>query len=259
MRIDVRTGFAPLTTALNVAERQVPFALAAALTWTARDVKEAEVAEMSSVFDRPTPFTLNALFVRPATKETLQAEVGQKEVAGHRAYLDVQVSGGNRPQKGFERMLRGSGLMRAGEVAVPALGANLDAYGNMSKGQIVKIVSQLRTFITAGFDANASSSKRSRGKRATEAYFVSQGVGLATFGGHSWSKGRMLQHLPRGIWVRRSFGAWGTAIKPVLLFVPRTTYSRRLRFSDVAEATVARVFPGHFDRAFANALRTARP
>lgn len=259
MRLDVRTNFTGIDTALNVAQRQVPFALARALTLTGRDVVNAERNEMSSVFDRPTPYTLNAFFLRPATKDSLQAEVGRKDSAGHRHYLPVQIQGGERPLKGFERMLVAQGLMRANERAVPALGAIMDSYGNMSRGQLVKILSQLRAFTAAGFDANATNSKRSRAKRAREAYFVSLGPGKASFGGHSWSKGRMLQHLPRGIWVRLAFGARETAVQPVLLFVPRVTYRARLRFDDVARETVQRVFPRHFDESFAAALRTARP
>ena len=152
-----------------------------------------------------------------------------------------------------------TGVMRGDEVAVPGLGAIIDGYGNMSRGQIVKILSQLRAFSAAGFDANATNSRRSKAKRAREAYFVSTGVGTHPFGGHSWSKGKQTQHLPRGIWVRLAFGATETAVQPVLLFVKRASYSARLRFHEVAEETVTRVFAGHFDRAFANALRTARP
>lgn len=258
MKVDVRTNFAGIETALRVREDQVPFALAAALTQTAKDVATAETAEMSSVFDRPTPYTLGAVFVRPATKQTLQAEVGLKDSAGHRHYLPIEIGGGTRPQKGFERMLQRMGVMRPNEVAVPALGAAMDAYGNMSRGQIVKILSQLRAFTTAGFDANATNSRRSKAKRAREAYFVSTGVGTHPFGAHSWSKGNKAQHLPRGIWVRLAFGARETAVQPVLLFVSQASYSRRLPYHQVAEDTIARVFPGHFDRAFANALRTAR-
>lgn len=258
MKVDVRTNFDAWTTALNVAERQVPFAAAQALTWTAKDVAGAETNEMSSVFDRPTPFTLNAPYVRPATKQTLQAEVGLKDQAGHRHYLPIEIGGGSRPQKGFERMLQRIGVMRADEVAVPALGAITDAYGNMSRGQIVKILSQLRAFYAAGYDANATNSRRSKAKRAREAYFVSTGKGTHPFGGHSWSKGRMAQHLPRGIWVRLAFGARETAVQPVLLFVSHASYAQRLRWPEVAAETIATRWPINFDRAFANALRTAR-
>ena len=48
-----------------------PFALAYALTKTAQDIKAAEIDVMKNVFDRPTRFTLNVLFLKPATKTDL--------------------------------------------------------------------------------------------------------------------------------------------------------------------------------------------
>lgn len=259
MRIDVRTDFRQVETALDVAQQQVPFALSRAMNLTGRDVINAERDEMSSVFDRPTPFTLNALRLRPATKQDLVAVVDVRDSDRPDHFIRPQIHGGARMQKRFEQLLVQRGVMKADERAVPALGAELDAYGNMSRGQIVRILSQLQAFNLAGSDANATDSKRSRAKRSRETFFVSQGPGKATFGRHAWSKGRKLQHLPRGIWSRISFGATGTTVMPVLLFVSRAMYTPRFRFDDVAQATIRRVFAAHFDASFAAALRTARP
>lgn len=259
MRLDIRTNFDQVEAALNIAQRQVPFALSRALNLTGRDVISAEREEMSSVFDRPTPFTLNSLRLRPATKQELVAVVEVRDSNRPNHYILPQIHGGPRLQKRFEQLLVQRGVMKADERAVPALGAELDSYGNMSRGQIVRILSQLQTFNLAGSDANATNSKRSKAKRQREAFFVSQGPGKATFGRHSWSKGRKLQHLQRGIWARVAFGAMGTTVMPVLLFVSRAVYTPRYRFEDVAQATITRVFARHFDESFAAALRTARP
>lgn len=259
MKIDVRDNFPEVKRALAAQKEQMPFALALALTRTAQDVRTAEKAEITSVFDRPTRYTQNSLFLQPATKQKLEARVWVKDTERPDHYLLPQINGGNRPLKRFEQMLVESGLMRASERAVPGAAAKLDGYGNMSRGQIVKILSQLQTFKVAGFDANATGSKRSRAKRARETYFVSTGVGTHPFGGHSWSKGRMAQTLPRGVWVRKPHDVMGSKVSPVLLFVSRATYRVRWRFEQVAEATVQRVFPGHVTAALAQALRTARP
>src|SRR6185369_12985592 len=62
--------------------KQVRFAAAVALTKTAKAVEVAEKHEMSDVFDRPTPNTINSTYVKPATRQTLTAEVGIKNFAG---------------------------------------------------------------------------------------------------------------------------------------------------------------------------------
>jgi hypothetical protein len=257
--IDVRADFPDVKRLLGEQQRQMPFAVALALTRTAQDVRKAEQVEMRSVFDRPTPFTLNALFVKPATKATLTAEVWVKDSERPNHYLLPQIGGGDRPLKRFEQLLVQRGLMRAGERAVPGGGATRDSYGNVSRGQIVKILSQLQAFNLAGSTANASGAKRSKGKRAREAYFVSTGAGTHPFGRRSWRNGRMQQTLPRGVWVRRPHGVLGSTVAPVLLFVSKATYRKRFRFDEVALSTIARVLPGHVDAAVARALATARP
>src|ERR1035441_633525 len=83
------SGFEITTTidvsrALNLCEtvlRQLPFATAKALTRTAQLIKAAEVDEMRRVFDRPTPWTLNSVFITPATKDNLIARVWLKQDA----------------------------------------------------------------------------------------------------------------------------------------------------------------------------------
>lgn len=61
---------------------QIPFAAVVAMTRTAQAVRDVQLTEMRRVFDRPTPYTMNSLFVQPATKRRPQAAVGFKEFAG---------------------------------------------------------------------------------------------------------------------------------------------------------------------------------
>lgn len=267
MQLSIKTNFPQVLAAMKEAQKQVPFAVARALTKTAQDVKEAERKGMA-VFDRPTPFTLNSLFIRAATKQTLEAEVwlkgdGSRDGGATRHYLGPQVNGGARPLKLFERRLVKTGYMNANERAVPAAGVQLDSYGNVSKGQLIKILSQLKTATTLGDFSNASGSRRSRSKRVKEAYFFAGGrssmviVGGDRMAMQTASAGRT-SHLAKGIWVRRSFGSFGTAIKPVLLFVQGATYKRRFNFFDIANKTVNAKFAGHFEQSFKQALATAR-
>ena len=259
MNIDVRDNFAEVSRSLGGQQKQMPFALSLAINRTLPDVRGAEQDAMRSTFDRPTRFTLNSLFIKPSTKVTLTGSVWVKDTERPDHYLLPQINGGNRPLKRFEQLLVQRGLMRASERAVPGEGAQLDGYGNMGRGQIVKILSQLQAFNLAGSTANASGSKRSKAKRVRAAYFVSTGPGTHPYGRHSWSKGRMAQTLARGVWVRKPDAVMGSKVSPVLLFVSRATYRARWQFVDVANTAVQRNFPRHADAAVAQALRTARP
>lgn len=254
MQISIKTNFPDVQRRLDQLQKQTKFALAVALTRTAQDVRDDVRKEMRRAFDRPTAFTLNSLYLTRATKNKLEAQVFFKDGFSSKPhYLMPQIEGGSRPIKRFEELLKQRGVLRGNERAVPGQGARLDSHGNMSRGQIVQILSQLGAFNLAGASQNATSSKRSRAKRAKVSYFYSR-QSEARIGLGSWKFGDKTQHLPTGIYAKTG----RLSIKPVLVFVKGTKYRARLRFYAVAKSTVARVFPGHFDREFATAVRTAK-
>lgn len=238
--------------AMKADAAKVPKANARALTWVAFDARKAEVEEMTRVFDRATPYTLGSLYVSPASAQSQAARVWFKDTKAVDHYLLPQVKGGDRALKRFEYRLHKVGLMDANEIAVPGEGAQLDSYGNISRGQLSKILSQLKTAIVSGDYSNASDSKRSKAKRAKETYFVSRGRG-SWQGKVSWKNGRS-QHLHRGVWMRRTFGNWGSAVKPVLMFVPKPVhYSTLFAFEEIGRKVVVEKYPGAFDRAMKEA------
>jgi len=111
---------------------RVPYVTASALTATAYDAKADEVEVMAKVFDRPTRFTLNALYVKGARKDNLVATVEFKEGFGSIPawrYLGPQIMGGKRAYKSHEKRLISAGIMESGEYAVPGRAVKLDAYG----------------------------------------------------------------------------------------------------------------------------------
>lgn len=214
-------------------QEQVPYATAVALTRTAMAVKRAEIAEMKSVFDRPTPYTLNSLYVKPATKKDLRAVVWLKDdtFKGTPAskYLAPEIFGGERKQKRFERSLAAAGLLPSGMMAVPGKAAEMDQYGNMSRGQITAILSAVRA-------SSDKTQNRRKGKKT--AFFVGRPGG-----------GRA----PMGIWLR-----FERSVRPIVIFVRKASYTTRFRFFDVAQRVIDATFKAEFDRALADALRTAR-
>lgn len=146
--------------------------------------------EASSVFDRPTPFTLNAFSIQYARPSQPEASVwvkdeksGSSKGLAPEDWFEPQVSGGERAFKASERLLRAKGILPAGMQIAPGKGARLDAYGNMSRGHIMQLLSGLKVFDRAGSDHNASDSRRSKAKGHEDAFFVirrgSRAIGIA--------------------------------------------------------------------------------
>jgi hypothetical protein len=226
---------------------QLPFAQVLALTRTAQLVKAAEEREIRDSFDRPTPYTQKALFMRPATKANREAVVWLKDDragSGTPAdvYLGPEIEGGGRKLKNFELALRSAGILPAGMFAVPGRAAKIDAYGNMNRGQLVQLLSYFRTFGTAGYSANITDAKKAKLARGTKskqgfAYFVGRpGDGKA----------------PLGIYQRVNF-AHGTALQPLLIFVDGARYRGIFDFWSAARLTFEREWPGQIRQALSEA------
>lgn len=228
---------------MDAAGKQGRWAMVLALNRTARDVKDELRTEMKRVFDRPTNYTLNSLYTKKATKASMQAHVWVKDDratsnAGTPAtnYILPHVDGGSRRIKRFEKSLQITGHMPKGWFAVPGAGARLDAYGNISVGQIIQILSQLRVTLTAGYTRNMPhgakgiNSQRKAGGR----FFAMKPGGKA----------------PPGIYQREFMG---NNITPVLIFVPRATYKKTFPF----EAKSNQVTEDRFDKNFSTALTEA--
>lgn len=249
MRINVQTNFPDVASRLRELGRQAPFVAAVTLTRSAKDAQAAIKSEMQRAFDRPTAYALNGTFLKPATKQRLEARVWVKDNVASKGtpadrFLLPQIYGGPRGQKGMERLLQRSGLMPAGWFAVPGAGAQLDGNGNVKRSQIVQILSQLKLQRGAGFESRASGSARSNRTIARQ--------GVTYFALQVKRRG-----LAPGIYLKRKF-AHGAAVKPVFIFVNSIQYKPRLKFFEVGMATVNAQFPRHFDSEWAKAVQSAR-
>lgn len=254
VKISVQSDIERIARALDgFAQRQIPFAAVQALNGTVQAAKEADVREMRDVFDRPTPYTLSGVYAQRATKARLEAEVGLKDFAAKATpaakFLQPQIAGGVRRPKRFEVALRRAGVLPPDMLAVPGEGARVDAFGNLSRGQLVQILAYFRAFPEAGYRANLSAGRRAALARGS----ARRGVrGFAYFVGRPGGG-----KLPLGVWQRVRFG-FGSALKPVLIFVPGAVYAPIYDFEFVARKTVEREFPRRFEAALASAWRTAR-
>lgn len=257
IRLDISTNAAAIAATLRgETERRIHRATAVALTRTAVQVKAAVRAEMPKVFDRPTPWTLNSLFVDPAKfgQEVPEARVWIKDDTGGKGiaptqYLLPEIEGGPRNWKRSERALQRAGFLGADEQIVPAAGATLDAYGNVQRGLIVQLLSYFSAFGEQGYRANATDrtrARRARRGRTAEGFVTIRGVEYFISRGPGMWYGRY-QHLPRGIWARR--GIHGSDVVPVLLFVPSAKYGQRLDFFGIARRVIDARLSAEVERA----------
>lgn len=239
IRVTVRTDFRKAQRFLNdVQRRQLPFANALALTKLAQGAKADLRNELASAFEAPTNFTLNSLFVQPATKTRQEASVFFKDFAPKGVpagrYLRAQIEGGPRTDKASERQLRNAGLLPGGYYLVPARGAKLNAHGNVNPGQVVQMLTGLGALSTARRGSNR------RRNPKTQGYFVVQ-PGAAN-------------GLPPGIYRRTPQGGH------VLVFIMtrQPQYSRRFDFEGLGRASYQRNAPRAIKEALEHAFRTAR-
>ncbi|HEX5264948.1 MAG TPA: hypothetical protein VFW13_15565 [Phenylobacterium sp.] len=133
MQIEIKTDLKGFSRQLSeVAKRQLPFAVAQALTMTAGQIGLGWQKEIEAKLDRPTPFTVKSVAVLGAKKTRLVATVFVKDIAA--AYLEPFVDGGSHflGQK--------KGLLTPKNVP-------LNAYGNISKGKLASLKGKPGVFI----------------------------------------------------------------------------------------------------------------
>lgn len=231
-------------------DRRLAATMATALTRTAVEVKAGVQKRLPTIFDGPTPYTINSLFAKGAEANRLQAEVFFKDEYGTSRlgipatkYLLPEVRGGARRSKGFEKALRKAGVLPFGRFAMPAAGAPLDAYGNVSQGQLIQILSQLRITLTAGHTRNLAQGKKgiAAQRKAGGRYFVKRG-----------RKGG-----PPGIYLRldevvagkRGKDVQGRNVIPVFIFTRPPSYSPRFPFDAIARELSDQSLPRNIQRA----------
>lgn len=157
-------------------QRDIKVAAAWAVNDTARDVLKHVQDRMDVVFDRPTRFAKNAMTIRGARPNKLEATIEERPSVGRRHFLKVQQTGGERPRTGIESLLKAQ-VDYDGNLAavIPANGAKLDAFGNWSRGERNQVMSQLKAGREVGFNSNETEGSRKRSRAKSRArYFIPQ-------------------------------------------------------------------------------------
>lgn len=271
---------------------QVPYAASLALTGVAGHAQASTVEQIRARLHMPTRYTLDALFIKPATKARLESMVYVKDGKGARRYTNERFpslgaqfvaeglnadktighlfKGGSREWKGIEWRFKEKGILPRFMAMVPGAGCPLDANGNIAKDFLMQMLAYFEAFRDP--KQNMSAERRAEylkgktnlaGRRSAGAvingieYFISRGPGQ-WFGGHSWKRGRT-QHLAPGVWQRVRHGSSGRSfVRPVLMFVRQPTgYRRYFDLEQIAEAALAQHWQAEWERGFEIAMRTA--
>ncbi|KAB0517531.1 hypothetical protein [Pseudomonas extremorientalis] len=243
-KVDMSLDAFPVSAGMRELEKKhIPFVMARTATLLAQRVKKGTITVMQKRLDRPTPTTLNSLFVKMATKARA-AEVYFKDswASGIPAdtYLQQSVSGGLRPHKRFEKSLIARGIMRGGQYAVPTT-AFMNQYGNVSRGTMLKILSGLGAAeSTRGYQANANGSAKSRRKGNAHRFFSGDVDGT------------------QGVWERKSMGM-GDAVRPVFIFADSAPRYRTIfPFFKIGQNIVNANYQADAATAWAEAMASAR-
>lgn len=115
------------------------------------------ITHMKNIFDRPTPRTLNSIFIKPlATAQKPEAKIfvndDLSKGTSPAQWLRAEASGNTRRDKRMERALKIAGILESSQ-QVMGYGKSLDKYGNLPGGQVKQMLSALQ----AGNDATQDS------------------------------------------------------------------------------------------------------
>lgn len=239
----IKSNFDQVEKALaDLGPNQVPFATSLALNRVAQLAVNTIRTQMNIFFDRPTPYTLNSLTVKYATKTKLTARVEHKLDAGKGTpaskYLRPEIEGGSRNQKHSEKVLCRLVGMPDGYL-IPGAGAPLDAYGNVRGSLITQILSALGGLSESGFTGNRTKASAARKGAALKEYFVINANN---------ARGKK-----PGIYRRDS-----TRIVSIFFVVPKVQYEVRYHMEDIVARVRDAEYGRQFNAAMDYALSTAK-
>jgi hypothetical protein len=235
-------------------DKQVRFATSRAINQAAYVGAQATVKEMRKVFDRPTPWILKSVRYTKSTKDNLKAEIdfdfwGNKQGVTASQVLQAEIFGGQRNLKRHEKALQRSQTLPKNKSIVPGANARTDKYGNMSAGQIVQVMAWFNSFGQQGYEANINAKGRKRLGRDKK---KTGQKGFQYFALKA-KRGKLLP----GVYQRFQTG-FGSAVKPVMIFVDRPKYKARLDFYGIAEKEVRKEINNKIAQYYADAVRTAK-
>ena len=224
----------------DIERRHLPDVTRSALNDMAFKVHAENKVLMERVFDQPTRFTLNAFWVRKATRSNPVAVVERKPVIGRKHYLAVQQDGGARGQTGLEkRMTYGLAYEGLIQSVLPA-SIRKDSHGNIAPGALQRLMSGTGIQVDRWQNRSATGRRRAekRNKYLSSVYFVPDPD----------------SHLSPGVYER----GMDELIKIVHFSERVPTYTPRFPMEDHAKDVAAAEAPTAVERALRRALAGMR-
>ncbi|WP_186129678.1 hypothetical protein [Burkholderia gladioli] len=134
LTLSVKSDVRALARTLDaLARKQLPFATAQALNATAEQVRDAERENMRKVLDKPTPFTLNSVAIKRASKSNPVALVYVKPIAVS-YLLPYEIGGKNK--------LNSLALLKP-------VAQKVNQYGNLPRNAIKRLLANPNVFAGA--------------------------------------------------------------------------------------------------------------
>lgn len=225
-----------------------------ALNDTAAMVRREMVKELTSAFDRPTPFIARSPKYVQATPDNLTVRIlptldarnlpgtGGKVGVDPQHVLQAQEHGGRRADKKSEAALRRAGILPQGyQTAIPRdpYPGSDDGRGNLRGAFVQQLLSYLQAYAEVGFKANMSAKRKARLEdRTTYSSLATKKTrqmvrGVVYFVSYGRLRNGPDRHLAPGIWAKS--GTHGVDVRPVLLFVKMPSYSPRISMQAIAD------------------------
>lgn len=233
--------------------KQIPFAASQALNDTGKVLLTVNKREMKRVFDNPVPYTLNAFYLKRAMKADLSVAVRRKDKPAGKHYLEIQHTGGVRPRKRFETVVKYHVKYQHDLQSVLPTTISKNPRGNASMPRLMEAIAGLSergqaSSPTAPYTKNsyqkkidARHKKLTQGKRTSD-YFV----GYKEDG----------KNKTDGIY-RRSPS--GKSVRKIFHLLPfQQSYKSRYPFHPRLRKRAMSYFPAEFKRRLAAAYRTMR-
>ena len=225
-----------------------------ALNDTAAMVRREMVKELTSAFDRPTPFIARSPKYVQATPDNLTVRIlptldarnlpsrGGKVGVDPQHVLQAQEFGGHRADKRSEVALRRAGILPNGyQTAIPRepYPGSDDGRGNLRGAFLAQLISYFQAYSEVGFRANMSARRKAKLEdRTTYSSIATRRQqkmirGVVYFVSYGRLRNGPDRHLAPGIWAKS--GTHGVDVRPVLLFVKMPSYSPRISMQAIAE------------------------
>jgi hypothetical protein len=213
-----------LSLQLNKLQKQIPFAIAKAMTQVVREIETAQRKALQRKLDNPTPFTVKSVGSVGARKDNLRARVFIRDTAA--GYLEPFEFGG-------EHKLSSGALLNPKNI-------KLNKYGNLPRNKLSQLKSEPNVFVGEittryGSDVNGVWQRKKANK-------VKKGKKRAKRSPNGTRRERVKQRPPK-LLIR--FGD-ALPVTPVLGYMDR------------AEKMAAALMPAALSKAINEALNSAR-